>query len=224
MILAAGSSTRMGLSVNKPYADIGGRQLLWYSLSAFERAGVPDPVVVVRSGDETLLSGTPAMVEGGATRTASEMAGLAVLEDRQLDVIMIHDGARPFLRPVLVARLARVAAEVGGAVPGLEPDERLWKRRNGDLTPLTEHVVRVQTPQAFQASGLRDAYRAARLTGATGADTAEIVQRFGALEVKVVPGDPALFKITYADDLERAAAEAASWWQDVTDDRDLDPS
>lgn len=216
IILAAGSSTRMGTQVNKPYAEVAGRQLLWYSLTAFDRAGVPDPVLVIRPQDRSLLRAEVAtVVEGGDTRTASELAGLAALEGRELDVIMIHDGARPFLRPALISHLARAAGEVGGAVPGLEPEARLWRRRDGDLIGVAERVVRVQTPQAFRAAELREAYRLAAQAGASGADTAEIAQRFHTLEVALIQGDPGLFKVTYDQDLVRAEAEAANWWQDV---------
>ncbi|MGA7269723.1 MAG: 2-C-methyl-D-erythritol 4-phosphate cytidylyltransferase, partial [Acidimicrobiia bacterium] len=59
------------------------------------------------------------------------------------------------------------------------------------------------------------AYRAAEQAGAIGADTAEIVQRFRTLEVALIEGEPGLFKVTYDQDLVRAEAEAADWWQDV---------
>lgn len=190
--------------------------MMWYSLIAFARAGVLDPVVVARPQDRRLLSDEAVtIVDGGATRTASEIAGLAALEGRDLDVILIHDGARPFLRPAMIQRLARAAREVGGAVPGLESAGKLWRRTNGELEELPQRVVRVQTPQAFRATELRDAYHAAHRVGASGADTAEIVQRFGTSHVALVPGDPGLFKVTYDQDLVRAEAEAAVWCQDV---------
>ncbi len=216
IVLAAGSSTRMATSINKPYVAIRGHRLLWYSLTAFDRAGVSDVVIVARREDSPLLeSESSLVVEGGDTRTASEMSGLAALEGRRLDVVLIHDGARPFLRPEMISRLAQVAFDVGGAVPGLTPAADLWRRTDGELTALEERVVRVQTPQAFQWRVVRDAYRAAGRVGATGADTAEIVQRFGISPVALVPGDPALFKVTYDHDLARAEAEADNWWQDV---------
>ncbi|HJR93344.1 MAG TPA: 2-C-methyl-D-erythritol 4-phosphate cytidylyltransferase [Acidimicrobiia bacterium] len=211
IVLAGGSGSRMGPGPNKPYLTAAGRPLLWYSLRAFELAGVEHVVVVSRPED---LDGVPDAVvktSGGRTRTASEHAGLAAIDNLDVDIVMIHDAARPFLHPDLVRRLEAAAATTGGAVPALDPARPLWRRTSRGLVLAPSGARLVQTPQAFRAAPLRTAYRLAAGADAEAADTAEIVERFGDLEIAVVAGDPLAFKVTYREDIGRLEEAAVEW-------------
>lgn len=211
IILAGGSGSRMGNGPNKPYREVAGRPLLWYPLTAFRLAGVEQMVVVARADDmEWARHQHDHVVEGGRTRTDSEHAGLAALEGVEVDIIMVHDAARPFVTPDLIGRLER-AAIAGGAIPILTPLAPVWVRSGDSLIPAPPGTVRVQTPQAFLAGPLRTAYGIAAGVEATGADTAELVDRFGDVEIAVVEGDPLVFKITHPEDLARADQAAARW-------------
>lgn len=223
IVLAGGSGTRMGTGTNKPYLRVRGRPLLWYSLDSFRRAGAEPIVVVTRTEDHDRLSesdiGEVCVVEGGATRTDSEHAGIAALGAADVDIIMIHDAARPFLTVNMIRHLAEATNRVGGAVPGLSFPTAPWHRGDGPLEQIEDEIMRVQTPQSFAADSLRPAYRRAAADQAVAADTAEIMERYGDCDVAVIDGDPDLFKVTFQADLERVEAAAGRWWQDRTNDR-----
>jgi 2-C-methyl-D-erythritol 4-phosphate cytidylyltransferase len=137
------------------------------------------------------------LVPGGPTRTASEMAGLTAI-GQPASLIGIHDGARPMVDAALVELLFATAARRGGAVPVVDP---------GPLVRRSDHsmvvgAVLAQTPQVFRGDGLLAAYAAATEAGFAGADTVEVVRRFGNLEIEAVPGDPANIKVTAPEDME----------------------
>jgi len=231
ILLAGGSGTRLGTGDNKVYLDLDGHPLLAWSLAAFERCDLIDDVVLVtrdvdhaRASEVAAAAGVTKLrhiVAGGPTRHASEQAGLdAIATDIASGVVTlvaIHDAARPFVRAALLERLLAAAARHGGAVPGQPVGSPFLVRRvdhdsvQGVTLVDTSSLRRMQTPQAFQAAGLLDAYRTATAAGFHGVDTAETVERHGELEVVVIPGDPDNRKVTYTDDLADAMARAAMW-------------
>lgn len=200
--------------------------MLAYSLETMGRSGsVHDLVLVVRHGDrrqaETLFDeGARAklrhVVVGGATRHESERAGLEALApdivEGSIDVVAIHDGARPFMTLDLLEAVITTARQTGGAVPGLRSDEVLYRVDDHGAHALPQETLRrVQTPQAFWARPLLDAYRRAGEAGFEGVDTAETVERFSELEIAIVPGDPRNIKVTFVEDLFRAEDYALDW-------------
>lgn len=225
--LAAGSGQRFEGPDNKVYSDLGGRTLLGYSLEA--AAGTPlitRVVVVARADDIALaeavaagsLGGVPYVVTGGGdTRQDSELAGLEALaepiDSGEVEIVAIHDGARPFLTSPLLSDVVEAAHAAGGAVPGLVPTDAIWTTAGSTAPgPLDKAGLRaVQTPQAFDAGALLTAYRAAAADGFSGADTAATVARYSDLAIRFVPGDPRNTKVTFADDLEHALLEAGRW-------------
>ena len=228
IVLAGGSGTRLQRTENKVYLALAGRPMLAWSLLTFERSPAIDRIVlVVRDGDQaragevtrelglTKLTDT---VVGGATRHDSEHAGLEVLADAisagTTRLVTIHDAARPFVTPALLGDILTAAEEHGGAVPGLELNGEFLLRVEGIDAPSpvpTNDLRRVQTPQAFRAAELLDAYRQASQVGFHGRDTAASVERFSELQVEVVPGDPRNVKVTFVQDLLAAEELAASW-------------
>ena len=216
----------MGGEVNKVHLEVAGRHILEYSLiaarafSRFERL-----IVVVREGDETTtrhlierlnLSARTTMVHGGESRHGSECAGMDELRsdivDGRLDLVGIHDGARPFLTVRLLASLVALAGARGGAIPGSRPAQLLYKRTAAGLEFQPTRDLRiVQTPQVFHAHPLLMAYDASREAGFEGTDTAEVVERFSDLEVVVTPSDPRNLKVTFPADLVEAEHLAHSW-------------
>lgn len=225
VVVAGGSGTRVGAGRNKVLLPLGGRPVLAWSLTTFERSPVVDEVVVVTRGvdlDEVRrlvadrrCAKVRAVVEGGATRHASEVAGLDELapavEGGEVAVVGVHDAARPLVDEELVARLVAAAQSGGGAIPGLPvPGSALLHAPVGEqprLLPAAD-LRAVQTPQVFPAAPLLAAYRRAAAEGVEGTDTAETFHRFTDLDVRVVPGDPRNLKITYPADLQRAATLA----------------
>lgn len=199
IIVAAGTGERYG--ADKLWEDVGGRPLLAHTIEAVS-SSVDTCVVVCRHDrlrDVEDLRLNVESVPGGPSRTASEMAGLAVLGPGHA-LIGIHDGARPIVRADLVEALFERADEVGGAVPVLQPNGFYLSKSDG--RPL-EDVVAVQTPQVFRGRELHTAFTSAARDGVTGHDTLALVRRFSDLRISAVPGDPDNIKVTYPEDLKK---------------------
>ncbi|MFE7224243.1 2-C-methyl-D-erythritol 4-phosphate cytidylyltransferase [Nocardioides sp. NPDC057577] len=222
VLLAAGSGTRVGAATNKVLLPLDGSDdpassALGLSLrTALEVPDVRRLVLVVRSGDEEAVAAVAqpllgdrevAMVDGGDTRHASEQAALAVLradiEAGEIDVVAIHDTARPLAAPELFLAVIAAAGEHGGAIPAA-PLTHLSTR---DLQPVAGALVGVQTPQAFRASDLLAAYARAAADGFDGTDTGATLERYASgVRIVAVPSSPLNLKVTFADDLQAAAA------------------
>lgn len=227
ILLAGGAGTRLGHPENKVFLPVAGQPLLGWSLRAFDRSPLIDDIVlVVREADrrhvDEVLARQPTSklrttVAGGASRHDSEDAGLAALvgdiAEGRTDYVLIHDAARPFVSQDLLARVVRTAREVGGAIPGLDVEHPVYRLGDGGLLESLSSVSfrRVQTPQAFRAAPLLDAYRAAKRDGFQAIDTSQTIERYGRLNVAVVPGDPRNIKVTFADDLSAVEQLAAVW-------------
>ncbi len=213
----------MQKEINKVYLPISNRDMLEFSIETMDRSPFVERIVlVVRDEDrpnaelliaETMPSKLTDVVTGGSTRHESEAAGLEQLadaiEDGSIDLVAIHDGARPFMTLDLLQSIINAARETGGAVPGLEVEEPLFRHDGGEVELLEQTSLRrVQTPQAFHARPLLLAYRRAKETGFQGVDTAETIERFSDLSVTVVPGDPHNIKVTFVEDFFAAEGYA----------------
>ncbi|WP_300576774.1 2-C-methyl-D-erythritol 4-phosphate cytidylyltransferase [uncultured Nocardioides sp.] len=220
VVLGAGAGNRVGAGVNKVLIELAGRPLLAWSLThALATTGV-DRVVVVAAPTEhaevaDALSaylpqdgpdGGPevALVPGGTSRHGSEWAALQAVaghvEAGRTDVVAIHDGARPLASPALFDAVVAAARRHGGALPAAATHGLV----TADLTPAPRGLVGVQTPQAFRARPLLEAYRAAARDGFEGTDTAATFERYAGLPVVAVPSTPANLKVTWPEDLALA--------------------
>lgn len=220
ILLAGGAGARLQQPTNKVYLPVGQRPLLRWSLTSLLSSPlVEDAVLVIRDQDtgdaehavgDELASRVRAVVTGGATRHDSEQAGLEAIapdvEAGEVEVVLIHDAARPFPSPALVDRTVQAAQRVGGAVPVLGLDATVVRVDGGHVGAdvAGDRIRRVQTPQGFAAAPLLAAYRAAAADGFRGSDTAESVLAYSSLEVATVEGEPDNVKVTYADDLAYA--------------------
>lgn len=214
MILAAGAGQRVGAGSNKVLLPLGDRPVLaWSVCDAIALEGVRRVVVVVRPGELGLVADALApylgdaevgLVEGGATRHASEWNALRALrpeiDSGEVDVVAIHDGARPLAGRELFAATIAAARDRGGAIPCV----RLPGLLALDGRALPEELDGVQTPQAFRAADLLMAYTRAEADGFDGTDTAACWARYSDLPVVAVPSTPANLKITFPEDLELA--------------------
>jgi 2-C-methyl-D-erythritol 4-phosphate cytidylyltransferase len=217
IVLGGGSGTRLGTERNKVYLPLAGRSVVAWSLNTLAAVpGVGPLVLVIRAADreeaEWVLdreidAGAVEIVTGGATRQESELAGLRQLADRigsgAVDTVLIHDGARPLVRGTLAGALLHAARRHGGAVPGLRRDDLAHVGGDGTaLGPAAPGLVAVQTPQAFRADPLLQAYEQAARVGFTGTDTAQCMERFAPdVDVVWIAGDPRNIKVTFGHDL-----------------------
>jgi 2-C-methyl-D-erythritol 4-phosphate cytidylyltransferase len=217
VVVAAGSGTRIGAPTNKVLLPLLGEPVLAWSLHTIASLPYVDHLVVVAREQDTeavtavveaALVGPQqvreaVLVTGGPTRHESEWRGLRPLrpavEAGTLEVIAVHDAARPLADAALFEATVRAAHEHGGALP-VRPRPALVGAdgaRHGGL-------VGVQTPQAFRAAPLLEAYARAEADGFAGTDTASCVARYTDLEIAGVPAPATNLKITFPEDVALA--------------------
>jgi 2-C-methyl-D-erythritol 4-phosphate cytidylyltransferase len=173
-------------------------------------------VLVVRRGERKLAqdtlgrelpSATVELVEGGDSRHASEFNVLrhleADIESGSIDVVLIHDAARPVAGPDMFLAALSTAREFGGAIPAIPVVDAVRVSGAGEVEALTDagNLVRVQTPQAFRAAPLLEAYRAAAGQDFEGTDTSSCIEEFSDVEVRTFRGQERNIKVTYARDI-----------------------
>ncbi|MGE5836306.1 MAG: 2-C-methyl-D-erythritol 4-phosphate cytidylyltransferase [Acidobacteriota bacterium] len=219
IIVAAGRGTRVGAAVPKQLLDLGGRSILRRSVEAFDRHRTVSQLVVVLPDDlvpegPTLVGETDRpcrFVAGGARRQDSVRHGLEALPPA-IDLVLVHDAARPFADAVLIDRVIAAAGESGAAIPAV-PARDTVKRVDPDRRVVTstlprEEIWLAQTPQGFRRDVLDQAIALGQ-SGVEGTDEAMLAERAGH-SVRVVPGDEKNIKITTADDLAAARERLVS--------------
>ena len=220
VVLAAGSGTRVGAEVNKVLLPLGDVPVVaWSVRDALALPDVRRLVLVVRPDDRTAVEAAVAphlgehevmVVNGGATRHRSEWAAVRVLADDiesgAVDVVVVHDAARPLAGVDLWRAVVDTAREVGGAIP-VAPVTGLL---HVDLTAVSEEAGAVQTPQAFRATDLLTSYRAAAEDGFEGTDTSACVAAYAGVPVAAVVSTSLNLKVTFPEDVALAAGLSPS--------------
>ncbi len=202
--MAAGSGSRFGTDRPKQYFVVAGKPVLRHAAEGL--ATEVDLMQPVGDAAEisAALSGLPHLppVAGGATRQESVRLGLEALAPYEPDIVMVHDGCRPYLPAGTIAALLAALATSDGVIPAVPVADTL-KRGGSDgrieTTVPRAGLFRAQTPQAFRFSLLLDLHRAAP-DGAT--DDAAILEQAG-YPVALVPGHEDNIKMTYPDDAAR---------------------
>lgn len=212
---AAGSGRRMG-GARKPFLELGGRPVLAHALLPF----LAEPRVVAVAvalfeedaqrppGWLTSLDTRVRVVPGGDTRTASVAAALAALPS-DLDVIAVHDAARPLVTLAVVSACIDLAATGVGAVagcPAVDTVKEVDERGRIVATPDRSRIWQAQTPQVFPAALLRRAYAA---PNGVATDDAALVEHVGG-EMRMVDAGPHNLKVTRPGDLVLAEAVLAA--------------
>lgn len=228
IITAAGSSTRMGSGIKKEYLSLKNGTVLSNCANTFLKAclknfqitdfiitcpcgGIQKCREVLNADNETCTlfaewkkagGGEPVITEGGNSRQASVLNGLKAVTN-QPEIVLIHDGARPFVTEKIITDCICSALEYGASVPGITPtdtqkeiDENGFIIRHLQRSSLTS----VQTPQCFNYEKLLAAHEKARADKKEYTDDTEIWGVYCG-SVKVVPGDACNKKITYPGDL-----------------------
>ena len=215
VVVAGGTGERLGMPGGKQLALVLGRPVLSWTLASFDAAPQVELIVVVchpERVDEYCASAVDpfgirtavAFVPGGETRQASVGRGLAAVPP-SVEVVLVHDGARPLVTPELIAgSLAALdsAEDADGVVVGYPAVDtlKIVSERSVDETPNRTRYWAVQTPQVFRAAALRAAYAAADRDGFLGTDDASLVERNGG-RVVVFEGPRDNIKVTTAEDL-----------------------
>ena len=207
IIVAAGRGTRAGGALPKQWQPLAGRSVLHHTIGAFH--GLVDQIVVAIHPEDhgraaVLNQAWPALtvVEGGASRAASVLAALRALEGGRITKVLIHDGARPLVRPHILRDVLNALDSSVGAAPALAVTDALWRGDQGQVAGTADRagLWRAQTPQGFRY----DAILAAHLAHPGGAADDVEVARWAGHSVAIVAGDEDNLKLTFADDFARA--------------------
>ena len=212
IVLAAGSSTRMGNKIDKAFLPLGPKPVVAYSLRVFQESPDIDSIVLVVRKDQ--LSAARGLVQmfgigkihdivpGGNTRQASVRAGLAAV-DEDTTYVTIHDAARPCLAPEDLAEVVKAAKKVGAAILAAPIVDTVKLAGKGGIIEESIDRTRLwaaQTPQVFRMRVLRGALDRAAADKADYTDDAQAVEQAGG-EVKLVAASHPNPKITVPEDL-----------------------
>ena len=213
IIAAAGSSTRMDSGPKKEYRALGKKTVIQHSVAPFlQIESLYSIVLAISKGQEEkmrLALGDVAFnehvryVEGGATRQESVYKALQVMKNDAPDIVLIHDGARPWVTASVIRRVEEAAYSHGAAAPGVIPADAM-KNVDGKMNIKTHlkrtDLVAVQTPQGFLYADILAAHEKAQKDGREYLDDTEVYWQYKG-KVKVIEGDPKNRKITFAHDV-----------------------
>ena len=219
LIPAAGMGKRMGAGINKQYLLLHDKPIVAHTIAVFEQALFIDDIYVIVPEaeipycrehviDRYGFAKVRAIVAGGSERQHSVLNGLrAVTDPQDDDVVLIHDGVRPFIPELVLERAVAAALEHDGALVAVPSKDTVKVVTDGIIrdTPAREQLWLAQTPQAFRYGIIRAAHEIAEAEGFLGTDDAMLVERLGK-EVHIVLGDYRNIKITTPEDLILAEA------------------
>ena len=214
MIVAGGSGRRIGGPVRKQYLEIAGRPVLLRAILPFlHHPRIHHTVVVVPPDDALapppwLAALAVTVVAGGAERGDSVWNGLQAVGN-DVDLVLVHDGARPFVSADVIGRVLDACGEAGAiaAVPVTDTIKEVGEDGVITGTPDRARLWQAQTPQGFPRAGLARAYTQARDQGVAATDDAALYERYVG-PVRVVTGSYRNLKVTRPEDLPVAEALA----------------
>jgi len=211
IIVAAGEGKRFGFS--KQFALLRGKAVLDWTLEKFESHPLVDEIILVLPDEKRkakYLSSyrkIKAIVRGGKKRQDSVFKGFEQIDPRETGIVLVHDGVRPLVSEALISRVIEETLKKEAVIPALPIEETLKEVSGQDVIRTVDRsgLCRVQTPQGFFYSILKQALEKAEEEGFDGTDEAMLVERTGK-KVFWVEGDPRNVKITTPADLRIAEA------------------
>jgi 2-C-methyl-D-erythritol 4-phosphate cytidylyltransferase len=218
IIAAAGEGIRMKGPTRKQYLELSGKPVLSYPLIAFDDCALIEEIFLVipkedisdcRNNIISLLDLRKRvhLVPGGVHRQDSVFNGLLSVS-KNTDIIIIHDGVRPFIRSEDLTACILFAKDVGACILGTPASDTLKRVEKSQIIEETldrENIWLTQTPQAFKYDLILKAHEVARRDGVIGTDDASLVERLGK-DVKIINGTKYNIKITVKEDLAVANA------------------
>ena len=214
IIVAGGSGKRMGMAIKKQYILLNKKEVLTHTLEVFNKSDLIDTIILVVSEEEIekvkieivekyALHKVKKIVAGGAERQDSVYNGLmATSEDTKY--VMIHDGARPFIKEAVLKKALEVTLEKEAtvvAVPVKDTIKVVDGKENKVIdTPDRSTLWSIQTPQSFTKELLLKAYEYAKRENLVVTDDSMLVEAYGK-SVYIVEGDYTNIKITTPEDL-----------------------
>ena len=210
IIVAAGSGSRFGSETPKQFLEINGKPVIAHTIERFEAAPSVDSIVIVVAAeriaqiDPSPFRKVSGVAIGGASRAESVLNGLSVLLD-DIEVVAVHDGARPLVTVAEIEATIARAKEAGAACLVAPVTDTIKSVRGGEIAATLDRdkLRRALTPQAFKREVLLAAFENADLAAAT--DECYLVEKLGH-PITIVEGSPRNIKITHPEDLILAEA------------------
>ena len=201
IITAGGTSSRFG-NTNKLLEKIYNKEVIKYTVEAFEKSDVDEIVICANKSIIKELSEmfTHKIVEGGSTRQASVFNGLKAIE---CDYVLIHDGARPIITPEIINRTIDMVKEKNAVSVMTKTIDTIKEVQDGKIIKTIDRskLYNTQTPQAFKYELIRNAHE--KLEGQNFTDDSGMLEVLG-YEVYIVDGSYKNIKITTQSDIELA--------------------
>lgn len=211
IVLAGGRGKRMNYHKSKQFIEIKGKPVLVYTLEKFIYNKSIDEVILVLPEDEVdyckkeVLQRYSLKVDriviGGKERQDSVFNALEAME--KADIVLIHDGARPFINEKIIEEGIKYANIYGAAAPGVTPKDTIKVKNEDNIsvdTPDRNTLVAVQTPQCFKYDEIYQCHRKIKEENAIVTDDTSVVEKYGH-KVYLYEGDYTNIKITTPEDL-----------------------
>lgn len=218
IILAGGRGSRMQAGINKAYLPLGDKPILAHTVNAFNKHSLIDEILlVVGDGEESMFkshilnkidaSKVKKIIVGGHERQNSVYNGLVSLSD-ECRIVLIHDGARPFVSANIINKCIEGAMIYGAVTTAVPVKETIKVVKNANIidhTPNRKDLWITQTPQAFKKEIIVKAHMTAKSENFIATDDAMLIENLGQ-QVRIVEGEYENIKITTPEDLIMAEA------------------
>lgn len=214
VVPAAGAGTRMGSEVKKQFCLLKGKPVIVHTLQKLEHCADVDEVAVAvpessiaemeKLVRQYRLHKVSKIIAGGPKRQDSVYNVIKRLHLKDSDILLVHDGVRPFIETKRIALLLNVCKEFGAAVLAVQPKDTIRRSTDGiffDQTLDRNALWLIQTPQAFKAKILLKAFTKAKKDRFYSTDEAALVEKIN-IKVRIVEGNYDNIKITTPEDLE----------------------
>ena len=213
IILAGGKGKRMGSAISKQFIDIKGKPIIYYTLKKFSENKKIDNIIVVLPEDEVKYFKENILkkyelrinkiVIGGKERQDSVYNALKSLKNSSTDIVLIHDGARPFISERIINEGIKFAEIYGAAAPGVMPKDTIKVKNEKNFsvdTPNRANLVSIQTPQVFKFDEILECHEKIRYNGEMITDDTMVVEKYG-YSVYLYDGEYTNIKVTTPEDL-----------------------
>lgn len=218
IVLAAGKGSRMQSQIEKQFMQLQDKPILYYSLKEFENAGVENIILVTGANnieycqkqiiDKYQIKNVRQIVAGGKERYESVYNGLQAAVNSE--IVLIHDGARPFLTQEVIKDSIDGVKQFGACVVGVPVKDTIKVADANQIcldTPDRTQLWQIQTPQSFWLEEISNAYETAiEKKDKTITDDAMVMERYGKRKIKIIQGNYKNIKITTPEDMIIAEA------------------
>lgn len=211
IILAGGKGTRMGKNISKQFILVREKPILYYTIKKFLDCNKIDNIILVLPKDEIEFCKNEVLekyslkvdkiVEGGSERQESVYNGLMQCENT--DIVLIHDGARPFVSDRIIEEGIEYAKKYGSAAPGVKPKDTIKVINEDSFSKETlkrDTLVAIQTPQVFNFNMIKECHEKINENEISVTDDTMVAEYFGN-KVYIYEGEYNNIKITTPEDL-----------------------